>query len=70
MKILLDENLPRKLVPALQAEGHDVESVYTLRMQGLENGELYEFARHSFDLFFTRDRGFAISVRQQQPLRV
>jgi len=46
---LLDENLPRKLVPALQAEGHDVESVYTLRMQGLENGELYEFARDSFD---------------------
>ena len=27
MKILLDENLPRKLVAALRAEGHAAESV-------------------------------------------
>ncbi len=43
MKILLDENLPRKLIAALRAEGHEVESVHTLRMQGLDNGRLYEF---------------------------
>ena len=41
MKILLDENLPRKLVAALRAEGHEVESVITLRIQGLDNGRLY-----------------------------
>ena len=29
MKILLDENLPRKLVAALRAEGHEVESAET-----------------------------------------
>ena len=67
MKILLDENLPRKLVAALRAEGHDVESVHTLRLQGLENGKLYEFARDSFDLCFTRDAGFANNVRQGAP---
>jgi predicted nuclease of predicted toxin-antitoxin system len=64
VKILLDENLPRKLVAALRTEGHEAESVHTLRLQGLENGKLYEFARDSFDLCFTRDAGFANNVRQ------
>ena len=40
MKIFLDENLPRKLVGLLRAEGHDVEPVYTLRLQGLANSIL------------------------------
>jgi hypothetical protein len=61
---LLDENLPQKLVPALRAEGHEVESVHTLRMQGLENGKLYAFALDRFDLFFTRDYGFANNLKQ------
>lgn len=67
MKILLDENLPRKLVPALRAEGHKVESVITLRMQGLDNGRLYQFAIQNFDLCFTRDYGFINNVRQGKP---
>lgn len=71
MKILLDENLPRKLVAALRAEGHEVESVHTLELQGLENGELYEFACDNFDLCFTRDAGFAHNVRQgASPVRL
>jgi predicted nuclease of predicted toxin-antitoxin system len=64
VKILLDENLPRKLVAALRAEGHEVESVITLRMQGLDNGRLYRFARQNFEVCFTRDFGFANNVRQ------
>ncbi|MEI7731281.1 MAG: DUF5615 family PIN-like protein [Verrucomicrobiota bacterium] len=64
MKILLDENLPRKLVLALRAEGHEVESVITLRFQGLDNGRLYQFAIKNFDLCFTRDFGFSNNVRQ------
>ena len=64
MRILIDENLPRKLVAALRAEGHDVESVHTLNLEGLANGKLYEFARDTFDLCFTRDEGFANSIRQ------
>ena len=64
MKILLDENLPRKLVAALRAEGHKVEPVYTLRMQGMDSGRLYQFARENFELCLTRDSGFANSVRQ------
>lgn len=50
MRILLDENLPRKLVEALRNEGHEVESVQTLRMQGLDNGKLYRFAVENFEL--------------------
>ena len=67
MKILLDENLPRKLVAALRAEGHKAESVHTLRMQGLDNGRLYQFAIQNFDVCFTRDFGFTNNVRQGQP---
>jgi predicted nuclease of predicted toxin-antitoxin system len=67
VKILLDENLPRKLVAALRAEGHEVESVITLRMQGLDNGRLYQFAIQNFDVCFTRDFGFANNVRQGKP---
>ena len=64
MRMLLDENLPRKLVAALRAEGHHVESVITLRMQGLDNGRLYQFAVQNFDICFTRDFGFINNVRQ------
>jgi predicted nuclease of predicted toxin-antitoxin system len=64
VKILLDENLPRKLVAALRAEGHEVKSVITLRMQGLDNGRLYQFAIQNFDACFTRDFGFVNNVRQ------
>jgi predicted nuclease of predicted toxin-antitoxin system len=67
VKILLDENLPRKLVAALRAEGHEVESVITLRMQGLDNGKLYAFATQNFEVCFTRDFGFANNARQGQP---
>ena len=66
MKILLDENLPRKLVAALRAAGHEVESVHTLRMQGMDNGKLYQFAVQNFDVCFTRDVGFANNVRQSK----
>ena len=66
MKILLDENLPRKLVAALRAEGHKVESVITLRMQGLDNGKLYQFAIQNFEVCFTRDFGFINNVRQSK----
>ncbi len=67
MRILLDENLPRKLVPALRAEGHEVESVITLRLQGWDNGRLYKFAIENFAVCFTRDFGFIHNVRQGKP---
>jgi predicted nuclease of predicted toxin-antitoxin system len=67
VRILLDENLPRKLVAALRSEGNAVESIHTLKMQGLDNGRLYEFATRNFDLCFTRDFGFIHNAKQGQP---
>ena len=58
MKILLDENMPHNLVKALRAEGHDVESVHTLGIAGVKNGELYKIIRNDYDLLFTKDVGF------------
>jgi DNA repair protein RadC len=66
VKILLDENMARKLLAALQAEGHEEESIQTLRMLGLDNGTLYRFACESFDLCFTRDLRFARSVKDSK----
>ncbi len=66
MKILLDENIPRKLVEAIAAEGHQVESVHTLRLAGIENGALYLLAQRDFDLFFTRDADFAKRARESR----
>jgi len=64
VKILLDENLPRKLVAALRSEDHTVESVHTLKLQGLDNGRLYDFAMRNFDLCLTRDFGFIHNATQ------
>jgi hypothetical protein len=35
VRILLDENMPRKLLAALAAEGHEVESVKSLQLVGI-----------------------------------
>lgn len=64
MKILLDENMPRKLQAALVAEGHEVESVRSLRLIGIDNGTLYNLASREYDLCFTRDAEFARRVQE------
>jgi predicted nuclease of predicted toxin-antitoxin system len=64
VKILLDENMPRKLLTALIAEGHEVHSVSSLHMDGIDNGSLYELATREYDLCFTRDAEFANRVRE------
>ena len=66
MRILLDENLPRKLQSALVAEGNEVHSVSSLRLDGIDNGALYELALREYDLCFTRDTEFANRVRESR----
>ena len=63
MRILLDENMPRKLLAALVAEGHEVHSVKSLQLAGIDNGALYQMAASSYDLCFTRDAEFSRRVR-------
>jgi predicted nuclease of predicted toxin-antitoxin system len=64
VRILLDENLPRKLQNALVDEGHEVHSVRSLKLDGIDNGTLYELATREYDLCFTRDAEFANRVRE------
>ena len=58
MRIFLDENMPHDLVEAIHAEGHEGESVHTLGIAGVKNGELYQIVRDKYDLLFTKDSGF------------
>jgi predicted nuclease of predicted toxin-antitoxin system len=62
VRILLDENMPRKLVAALVAQGHEVDSVKSLQLQGIDNGALYQLAAANYDLCFTRDAEFSTRV--------
>ncbi len=66
MKILLDENMPRKLLAALMAEHHEVHSVSSLRLDGIDNGALYELAAREYDLCLTRDAEFARRVSESK----
>lgn len=71
MRILLDENLPEGLVEPLRRLGHVVDSVGSLGLKGVENGRLYREVASGYDLFFTKDRGFAARVETlREPARV
>jgi len=58
VRILLDENMPNKLLAGLVAEGHEVDSVKSLQLAGIDNGALYQMAASNYDLCFTRDAEF------------
>ena len=57
------EDSPRRKhaaqLAALAAEGHEVDSVKSLQLQGIDNGALYQFAASNYDLCFTRDSDFS-----------
>ena len=54
MRILLDEDLPRRLGALLV--GHDVFTVQRHGWAGLKNGTLLRRAATEFDVFLTMDR--------------
>ncbi len=56
MRILLDENLPRKLKWSLDA---DAPTVPERGWGGIKNGRLLRLAAAEFDVFLTMDRGIA-----------
>ena len=53
MRLLLDENLDRRLANSLS--GHEVESVQKNGWAGITNGELLRRAEQVFDVFVTMD---------------
>jgi hypothetical protein len=62
VRILLDENLPEGLIEPLRRLGHIVDSVGSLGLKGLANGQLYREVASRYDLLFTKDRAFAAWV--------
>jgi predicted nuclease of predicted toxin-antitoxin system len=54
MKILIDENLPRKLAAYL--EGHECRTVVECGWSGKKNGELLALADPLFDVLLTLDK--------------
>lgn len=60
MRVLIDENLPRKLASYLQ--GHDCRTVTECGWAGRKNGELLSLAEPLFDVLLTLDK----SVLYQQ----
>ena len=54
MRILLDEDVPRRLAPLLV--GHDVTTVPQAGWAGVKNGKLLGLAGSRFDAFVTMDR--------------
>ena len=55
MRILLDEDLPRKLANLLT--GHDVTTVPRAGWSGIKNAKLFPLAATQFDVFLTTDGG-------------
>ena len=54
MKILIDENLPRKLAGHLK--GHECRTVAVCGWAGKKNGELLSLAEPLFDVLLTLDK--------------
>lgn len=59
MKILLDENLPMRLVRALRALGHDVEHIYSKDLSGKPDHDVRALAYAEDRFLITQDRRFA-----------
>ena len=55
MRILLDEDLPRRLGPLLT--GHETSTVQRSGWSGIKNGRLLALAAANFDVFLTMDGG-------------
>ncbi|MEM9352686.1 MAG: DUF5615 family PIN-like protein [Planctomycetota bacterium] len=58
MKILLDENLPRRLKDHLTGCG-EVSTVPECGWSGKQNGELLRLASQAFEVFVTMDQGLS-----------
>lgn len=57
MKILLDENIPKRLKYRIIESGYEVHSIRDMNWLGLKDGELLKQAvENEFDVFITSDK--------------
>lgn len=63
MKIKLDENLPHRLVAALSAHGHDVDTVLDEQLRGYPDAVVWQAACRDDRFFITQDLDFSDTRR-------
>ena len=51
---------------AVRRLGHEVDSINSLGLKGLDDGILYRGVAQGYDLFFTKDLGFARNVQRMR----
>jgi predicted nuclease of predicted toxin-antitoxin system len=57
--IKLDENLPERLVPELQALGHDVDTVPMEHLAGRDDADIWRATQRVGRFFLTQDLDFS-----------
>jgi predicted nuclease of predicted toxin-antitoxin system len=57
LRILLDENMPRKLITLLGADDIEAQTIGQRGWKGKQDGELLRAAQDEFDVFITIDQG-------------
>ncbi|MEO8104248.1 MAG: DUF5615 family PIN-like protein [Betaproteobacteria bacterium] len=58
MKLLLDENLSRRIVPLLQTDYPGSSQIALLHLEAATDREIWEFARNNDFVIVTRDSDF------------
>jgi predicted nuclease of predicted toxin-antitoxin system len=59
LKIKLDENLPERLVAALAALGHDIDTVHAERLKGQPDPNVWSATQAAQRFFITQDLDFS-----------
>ncbi len=59
MRIVVDENIPRRTVSELRTRGHEVIDVRGSSEEGVDDDALWQKAQRNQALFITTDKGFA-----------
>jgi predicted nuclease of predicted toxin-antitoxin system len=71
MKLLLDENLSRRLVPFLQNEFPDSTQVALIGLERADDREIWQYAKSNDYVIVTRDADFSeLSAVQGHPPQV
>lgn len=63
MRIKLDENMPVRLAASLSGMGNDVETVYSEKLSGVRDEELWSAAQDEQRLLITQDLDFSDNRR-------
>jgi predicted nuclease of predicted toxin-antitoxin system len=66
MKLLLDENLSRRIVPFLQQNYPDSSQVVLLGLQAATDAEIWEFAKVQGYVIVSRDAALNMLLSNQQ----